>query len=113
MDHMRTTMPSFILTLLVITKLWAYGPHWINLLLITESIKLIGEGKYNLNEIKEIKVTESFLGLDEDSKGCQMEEEVDNCTTRQHLEAFLACGCLPYSVRTQTNVSWDETFNQV
>merc|ERR1719195_837178 len=32
-----------------------------------------------------------------------MEEEVDNCTTRQHLEAFLACGCLPYSVRTQTN----------
>ena len=63
-----------------------------------------------MNEIKEIKVTESFLGLDEDSKGCQMEGEVDNCTTRQHLEAFLTCGCLPYSVRKKANVIRERRF---
>ena len=36
--------------------------------IIVEAVKLIGEGEYNLNALKEIKVTESYLGLDQDVK---------------------------------------------
>ena len=56
----------------------------------------MGEGKYNLDAVKEIKVTESFLGMDMEDKGCQLEEPLDNCTTRHHMDTVLhQCGCLP------------------
>ena len=67
--------------------------------------KLIGEGQYNLNAIKVIKVTESFLGLDRSHKDCQSTEELDECTTRQFLDAYLDnCGCLPLSIWIKENV---------
>ena len=70
-----------------------------------EPLKLIGEGKYNLNAIKVIKVTESFLGLDRSHKDCQSTEELDECTTRQFLDAYLDnCGCLPLSIWIKENV---------
>ena len=61
-------------------------------------MKLIGEGEYNLNALKEIKVSDAFLGLDQDVRQCQNEEPMTNCTTRNHLEAMLEqCGCLPFN----------------
>ena len=63
-------------------------------------MKLIGEGEYNLNALKEIRVTESYLGLDQDVRGCQNEEPLKNCTTRQYLKTMLGeCGCLPFNFR--------------
>ena len=62
-------------------------------------MKLIGEGKYNLNAIKEIKVTESYLGLDIEDRGCQNEEAVEECTTRQYIQNLRQkCGCLPFQI---------------
>ena len=69
-----------------------------NMCLFAEPVKLIGEGKYNLNQIREIKVTESYLGLDQDVKDCQNEEELETCTTMQHINTVIKeCGCLPFS----------------
>ena len=60
---------------------------------------MIGEGKYNLNALKEIKVTDSYLGLDKNVKGCQNEESLEECTTRQHMDTYLQqCGCLPIAI---------------
>ena len=57
---------------------------------------LVGEGKYNLNAIKEVKVTESYLGLDMDIKECQNDEALDECRTRHYVDSILdKCGCLP------------------
>ena len=68
--------------------------------IIVEELKLIGEGEYNLNNLKEIRVTESYLGLDEDVRQCQHEEPLNNCTTRQYLNTLLGeCGCLPINIR--------------
>ena len=39
-----------------------------------EPIKLIGEGEYNLDTLKEIEVTESYLGLDQYVRECQEKE---------------------------------------
>ena len=60
---------------------------------------LQGEGQYNLNTLKEIEVTESFLQLDQHQRGCQTLESYENCTTREHLNIIRKeCGCLPYSL---------------
>ena len=71
-----------------------------------EPVKLIGEGKYNLNDIKEIEVTDSYLSLKNGVKGCQTEEEMNDCTTRQFMNNFLKkCGCLPFSINKYGNIS--------
>ena len=66
---------------------------------------MIGEGEYNMNVLKEIKVTYSFLGLDEDTKGCQNEETLHNCTTRLYIDSILKeCGCLPLNIASVKKV---------
>ena len=53
-----------------------------------------------MNVLTEIEVTESYLALDKDIRGCQNEEPFDNCTTRQFIDTFLdKCGCLPLNIR--------------
>ena len=75
---------------------------------ITEPVKLIGEGSYNLNDLKEIDVTDSYLGLDQEVRGCQNEEPQDHCRTRVHRDTLLEqCGCLPFNIRLSDNV-WTE-----
>ena len=65
---------------------------------------LIGEGQYNVDDLKEIKVTESYLGMDQDIKDCQNEEPFYNCTTRQYIHNILMeCGCLPLNIRRSNN----------
>ena len=67
---------------------------------IAEAVKFHGEGEYNLNSLEEIKVTESYLGFDKATRGCQNEEPQDNCTTRQYRNTILEkCGCLPLNIR--------------
>ena len=59
-----------------------------------------GEGEYNLDVMKEIKVTESYLGLDKNVRECQDVEPFFNCTTRYYLDALLnQCGCLPLHLK--------------
>ena len=75
--------------------------HILNL----EPVKLIGEGKYNLDALKEIRVTQSYLRMDMDIKKCQNEEPLENCTTRTYMESFLQqCGCLPLQLSSFKNV---------
>ena len=71
----------------------------------TEPVSLIGEGEYNLNDLKEIKATDSYLGLDKDVRKCQNKEPLFNCTTRKYNEAVLSeCKCLPPSLRISNKV---------
>ena len=70
-----------------------------------EPVELIGEGEYNLNDLKEIKVTDSYLGLDEHVRGCQNEKSFHNCTTKHYIDSILKeCGCLPFDVRVSDKV---------
>ena len=66
---------------------------------------MIGEGQYNVNNVKELKVTESFLGLDEKVRDCQDKEAIQNCPTRQYLHTILEeCGCLPINMKLSHEV---------
>ena len=50
-------------------------------------------------DVKEIKVTEEFLGLGEKETGCGVEEVKSDCVTRRYRDHLLAsCGCAPFSL---------------
>ena len=50
--------------------------------------------------MKEIVVTASYLGINQDIKNCQNEEPLLNCTTKKYYDAYLnSCGCIPISIR--------------
>ena len=66
-----------------------------------EPVPLNGEGFYNLNVVKEERVTEAFLGLDEEVRGCQNHEAQEDCQTRNFIKTALEeCECLPFNIRT-------------
>ena len=74
-------------------------------IIYAEPVKLIGEGEYK-NTLKDIVVTDSYLGLDMDVRNCQHEEPYVNCTTKKYLETFLGqCGCLPPTLLDSNNDS--------
>ena len=65
-----------------------------------EPLKLAVGKEYNLNNLKEIQVTEDFLSLDESVIGCQNEESIDECKYREYIDALMSqCKCLPFSIR--------------
>ena len=75
-------------------------------IVILAPIYVEGEGRYALSSVKEIIVTDDFLGLDADVRKCQTLEPYDECTTRRHLQRVQEqCNCVPYVLRnfTQTN----------
>ena len=64
-----------------------------------ESVVLVGEGEYNLNVVKEIEVTDSYMGLDQDVRGCQNKETYNDCTTKVYIDTVIdTCGCLPFNI---------------
>ena len=68
-------------------------------------MELFGEGQYNLHSLKEIVVTDSFMGLDINKRNCQIIETVDDCKTRLYAENLRQqCGCLPLSLKLSEKV---------
>ena len=56
--------------------------------------------EYNLNNVKEIRVTKDFLGLDRDVINCQNLESIETCKTRTYIAALMTkCGCVQFSIR--------------
>ena len=63
---------------------------------------MIGEGEYNLNALREIRVTQSFLEMEEMDRGCQIVETIQDCSTRHHINSLTEeCICLPLSLGLQ------------
>ena len=71
----------------------------------SEPVKLKGQGEYNLNVMKEMNATESFLGLAENVRKCQ-NQELFACTTRKYVDTHLEkCRCLPLNMKLSNKVS--------
>ena len=69
-----------------------------NIIDFIEPLKLSLEKKYYLNVIKEISVTDSYLSMDKDVRGCQ-KESYDECTARKYRNALMNnCQCLPFQL---------------
>ena len=68
------------------------------LLIFIEPLELSLEKKYFLNVVKEITVTDSYLSMNKNTRGCQ-KESFDECITRKYLKALINhCQCLPFQM---------------
>ena len=68
---------------------------------VLEPLRLFGEGQYNLNVVKEMKVTDSFLTLDPRVRQCQNTFDYEECTTKKYHDALMEqCQCLPFNIKT-------------
>ena len=56
---------------------------------------LVGEFEFALKIFKEISVTESFMGLSDNDRGCQSVEVQKNCTLQKYFQTKSNCKCLP------------------
>ena len=55
-------------------------------------------GIYLMSALKEMKGTDSFLALPDETKACQI-ETLEVCQTRKYLEKVRSeCGCIPWSL---------------
>ena len=60
-----------------------------------------------MNTMKEITVTDSYLGLDQGVKKCQNDEPYFNCTNRHYYNSVLKhCGCLPPYIAKSNKVKY-------
>ena len=66
--------------------------------LSSDPVRLVGEFQFNLQSLKELKVSDSFLTRDVDSRKCQNIETYNDCETRLYIKNMTQeCGCLPLS----------------
>ena len=64
------------------------------------------ENEYNLNNVKEISVTDAFLTLDKTIINCQNQESLQDCQTRKYMDTMVEqCKCLPFAIRNEYEVS--------
>ena len=66
-----------------------------------DDIVLPGEGHYAVTAVKDIKVTDSYLGLGQELTNCQTKEARSDCLTRSHMARVLSeCRCAPLSMKS-------------
>ena len=62
---------------------------------------LTGGGHFSLSGVKEVAVSEEFLGLGEETTGCQTEQSRADCLTGKYLaRALNTCHCAPLNIRS-------------
>ena len=63
-----------------------------------DRVIFLGEGNYGVRDVKQVKVTESYLGL---GPNCQTGQNKADCIIWRHLERILAtCHCAPFSLKS-------------
>ena len=72
---------------------------------VVAPLKLYGEGKYALSAVKQIKVTEEFMKLDDEIKNCNNRQSYEECATKAYLEHLKQeCKCVPYELRNYSRL---------
>ena len=68
--------------------------------------------EYNLNNVKEISVTDDFLTLDKTIINCQNEETLQDCQNRKYSNTLTEqCKCLPFAIRNENEVIFHHIYN--
>ena len=62
--------------------------------------KFYGSGSIRIKGIKQIQVTDDYLGLDLQTRGCQNETMYEDCVTELYLDLLKEeCKCLPFNLQ--------------
>ena len=72
----------------------------IKIIKTSEPFQLLYEGDYNLNVLKEVIATDSFLGMDENKRECQNKESQLTCSTKNYLDTLRReCNRIPFNIK--------------
>ena len=70
---------------------------------LLDSLSLQSGKEYNLNVVKEVEVTQDFLGMEENERNCQNYESFDNCKSRLYFAKLKnTCKCIPFHMMELT-----------
>ena len=70
---------------------------------------LSGEGHFSLSGVKEMKVTEAFVGLGEEITHCQTGQSRADCLTGKYLaRALNTCHCAPLNIISHYDTQVDK-----
>ena len=63
-----------------------------------DRVIFLGEGNYGVSDVKQVKVTEGYLGL---GPTCQTGQNKADCIIWRHLERIQdTCHCAPFSLKS-------------
>ena len=64
-----------------------------------------------MNVIKEVQVTDSFLGLDQSDRKCQDDEPYEDCVAESFIKAIAhKCNCLPFNLISEVNMKVKDNY---
>ena len=73
---------------------------------------MYGGGNYKLSAVKEVKGTGIFLNMNDEKKGCQNKETLEECTSKQGLTKIIdQCGCIPYKLANFSHQDEEKSLN--
>ena len=73
--------------------------------------KFYGNGTIRIKGVKQVKVTDDYLGLDLQTRGCQNDNTYEDCVTQLYLDLLKKeCKCLPFNLQ---NYSKQDEINKV
>ena len=62
--------------------------------------KFYGSGNIRIKGVKHVQVTDDYLGLDLQTRGCQNETMYEDCVTELYLDLLKEeCKCLPFNLQ--------------
>ena len=62
--------------------------------------RFYGSGSIRIKGVKQIHVTNDYLDLDPQSRGCQHENTYEGCVTELYLDLLSEeCKCLPFNLQ--------------
>ena len=67
-------------------------------------MELYGEGNYEIENVKEITITDDFASMNEQTRGCQTESNMEDCVTQKLITNMRnSCKCLPYNMQNYSS----------
>ena len=73
--------------------------------------KFYGSGNIRIKGVKQVQVTDEYLGLDLKTRGCQNDNTYEDCVTELYIDLLTKeCKCLPFNLQ---NFSKQNEINQV
>ena len=62
--------------------------------------KFYGNGTIRIKGVKQVQVTDDYSGLDLQTRGCQNENNYEDCVTQLYLDLLKKeCKCLPFNLQ--------------
>ena len=69
--------------------------------------KFYGGGNIRIKGVKQVQITNDYLRLDMQTRGCQNDNTYEDCVTDLYLDSLMEeCNCLPFNLQNYSKQDW-------